>query len=111
MQANKLRLLAVGSLQRSPLYPDIPTLDEAGLKGFDADTVFGIYAPTGTPAEVVTQLNREINKVLNTAAVQARITALGGVAMPVSPADFHKRSMSDSARFGKLIKDRGIKPD
>ena len=111
VRANKLRLLAVGSAKRSPLFPDVPTLEEVGLKGFDADTWFGFYAPAGTPAEVVTRLNREINKVLATPAVKERITALGGVPAPMSPADFNTRSAIDSTRFGALIKARNIQGD
>lgn len=85
VKAGKLRLLAVGSAKRSPLFPDVPTLDEVGLKGFDADTWFGLYAPAGTPPDVVTRLNREINKVLGTQAVKDRITALGGGPPPCRP--------------------------
>ncbi|KRC30886.1 tripartite tricarboxylate transporter substrate binding protein [Acidovorax sp. Root219] len=111
VKANKLRLLAVGSAKRSPLFPDVPTLDEVGLKGFDADTLFGFYAPAGTPAEVVTKLNREINKILATAPVQERIAALGGEPAPMAPKEFHDRAMSDSKRFGALIKARNITGD
>ena len=111
VKAGKLRLLAVGSAKRSPLFPDVPTLDEVGLKGFDADTWFGFYAPAGTPPDVVTRLNREINKVLGTQAVKDRITALGGVPAPMSPTDFNARASIDSARFGALIKARNIQGD
>lgn len=111
VKAGKLKLLAVGSAKRSPLFPDVPTLDEAGLKGFDADTLFGFYAPAGTPADVVTRLNREINKALATPAVQERINALGGVPAPMSPAEFNSRATADSARFGALIKARNIQSD
>ncbi|HEY3048075.1 MAG TPA: tripartite tricarboxylate transporter substrate binding protein, partial [Polaromonas sp.] len=88
VKAGKLKLLAVGSSKRSPLFPDVPTLEEAGLKGFDADTWFGFYAPAGTPPEVVNRLNREINKILGTPAVKDRIMSIGGVPAPMSPADF-----------------------
>lgn len=111
VKAGKLKLLAVGSAKRSPLFPDVPTLDEAGLKGFDADTLFGFYAPTGTPTEVVARLNREINKALATPAVQERINALGGIPAPMSPAEFNSHATADSARFGALIKARNIKSD
>lgn len=111
VKAGKLKLLAVGSAKRSAMFPDVPTLDEVGLKGFDADTLFGFYAPAGTPPEVVTRLNREINKILATQAVQDRIAALGGVPAPMSPADFNNRAAADSARFGALIKARNIQSD
>jgi tripartite-type tricarboxylate transporter receptor subunit TctC len=111
VRAGKLKLLAVGSMKRSPLFPDVPTLDEAGLKGFDADTVFGFYAPAGTPAEAVNRLNREINKILGTQAVKDRIVALGGEALPLSPAEFTSKANEDSRRFGAIIKERKILAD
>jgi tripartite-type tricarboxylate transporter receptor subunit TctC len=89
----------------------LPTLDEVGLKGFDADTVFGFYAPAGTPPAVINKLNTEINKVLATVAVKDRIAALGGEALPLSPAEFGKRGMDDSQRFGAIIKERKITAD
>jgi tripartite-type tricarboxylate transporter receptor subunit TctC len=111
VKTGKLKLLAVGSSKRSPLFPDVPTLEEAGLKGFDADTWFGFYAPAGTPPEVVSRLNREINKVLGTAAVKDRIMSIGGVPAPMSPADFNMRAAIDGTRFGALIRARNIKGD
>ena len=110
-KAGRTKLLAVGSLKRSPQFPDVPTLDEVGLKGFDADTVFGFYAPAGTPPAVITRLNTEINKVLATAAVKDRITALGGDALPLTPAEFGQRGLEDSKRFGAIIRERKITAD
>lgn len=111
VRAGKLKLLAVGSLKRSPLFPNVPTLDEVGLKGFDADTVFGVYAPAGTPPEIVNRLNSEINKILVSPAFKERITAMGGVPAPMSPAEFGARAAEDGVRFGALIKSRGIHGD
>jgi tripartite-type tricarboxylate transporter receptor subunit TctC len=111
VKAGKLKLLAVGSPKRSPMFPNVPTLDEAGLKGFDADTVFGFYAPAGTPPDVVSRLNREINRVLGTQPVKDRILALGGEALPLAPAEFGAKAMEDSKRFGAIIKDRKIAAD
>ena len=111
VRAGKLRLLAVGSPKRSPLFPDVPTLDEAGLRGFDADTVFGFYAPAGTPPEVVAQLNAQINRTLALPAVQERIAALGGEPQPGSPVAFQQRAAADSQRFGALIRERKIVAD
>ncbi|MFM8588650.1 MAG: Bug family tripartite tricarboxylate transporter substrate binding protein [Limnohabitans sp.] len=107
----RLKLLAVGSPKRSPLFPQTPTLDEAGLKGFDADTVFGFYAPAGTPVEVIARLNREINRILGTPAVKDRIQALGGEALPLSPAEFAAKASEDSRRFGAIIRERKITAD
>ena len=111
VRAGKLRLLAVGSPKRSPLFPEVPTLDEAGLKGFDADTVFGFYAPARTPPEIVNRLNTEINRILATPAVKERIASLGGEPVPGTPAAFHERVMADSARFGAIIRERKILAD
>jgi tripartite-type tricarboxylate transporter receptor subunit TctC len=111
VKAGKLKLLAVGSPKRSPQFPDVPTMEEAGLKGFDADTYFGFYAPAGTPAAVVTRLNTEINKILNSKPFQDRMAAIGGVPSPMSPQEFAAKAQSDSVRFGALIKARGIKGD
>ena len=111
VRTGKLKLLAVGSPKRSPLFPQTPTLEEAGLKGFDADTVFGFYAPAGTPPEVVNRLNREINRILGTPAVKDRIQALGGEALPISPAEFAAKASEDSRRFGAIIRERKIVGD
>ena len=108
VRAGKLRLLAVGSGKRSPLFPDVPTLNEAGLRGFDADTVFGFYAPAGTPTDVVTRLNREINRILGTQPVRDRIAGLGGEALPLTPTEFAAKTEEDSKRFGAIIKERKI---
>jgi tripartite-type tricarboxylate transporter receptor subunit TctC len=111
VKAGKLKLLAVGSPRRSPLYPDVPTMEEAGLQGFDADSFFGFYAPAGTPPAVVARLNAEINKVLASKPFVDRMNALGGIASPMSPQDFAARAQADSQRFGALIKARNIVGD
>lgn len=105
----KLKLLAVGSPKRSALFPDTPTLDEAGLKGFNADSWFGIYAPAGVDPAIVQRMNAEVNKALALPAVKQRITDLGGEAAPMTPQAFADRAKEDSERFGALIRDRGIK--
>jgi tripartite-type tricarboxylate transporter receptor subunit TctC len=111
VKTGKLRMLAVGSPHRAPQVPDVPTLDELGLKGFDADAVFGLYAPAGTPQAVVDLVNTEVNRVLNTSATKERIVAIGNVALPLTPAEFGRKGAEDSKRFGKLIRDRGILGD
>ena len=111
VKAGRLKLLAVGSPKRSPMFPDVPTLNEAGLKGFDADTVFGFYAPVGTPPEVVSRLNREINQILGTQPVRDRILAMGGEALPLTPAEFGAKAVEDSQRFGAIIRERKIRGD
>jgi tripartite-type tricarboxylate transporter receptor subunit TctC len=111
VKTGKLRMLAVGSPQRAPQVPEVPTLNELGLKGFDADAVFGLYAPTGTPQAVIDRVNTEVNRVLNQAATKERILAIGNVALPLKPAEFGRKGAEDSKRFGKLIRDRKIQGD
>ncbi len=111
VRAGRLKLLAVGSPKRSPLFPEVPTVEEAGLKGFDADTYFGFYAPAGTPAAVITRLNSEINRILNSSNVKERIAALGGEAAALTPQQFAAKTAEDSKRFGALIRERKITSD
>jgi tripartite-type tricarboxylate transporter receptor subunit TctC len=108
VKAGKLRAIAIGSPQRSPQLPDVPTLEELGLGDFDADAVFGVYAPAGTPADIIARLNSEISRALATAALTERITAVGNVPAAMSPDAFRERSRKDSERFGAIIRERGI---
>ncbi len=109
VKAGKLRALAIGSPQRSPQLPNVPTLDELGLTGFDADAVFGIYAPAGTSPDVVARVNKEVNRSLATAALNGRIATLGNIAAPMSPEEFKEKSRKDAERFGAIIRERGIR--
>lgn len=105
----KLRLLAVGSPKRASQLPNTPTLDESGYPGFDADTVFGVYAPGATPAALVARLHDEVNKALATPKVQEAIRTIGGEVMAASRQEFIDRQNADRARFGKFIQEAGIK--
>jgi tripartite-type tricarboxylate transporter receptor subunit TctC len=107
----KLKLLAVGSPKRASAYPDVPTLAEAGVTGFDADTVFGLYAPGATPPAVVAQLHDEINKALGTAKVQEVIRSLGAEPMVGTRAEFIARQEADRVRFGAFIRENKITAD
>ena len=109
VRAGRLRMLGVGSMKRTPLFPDVPTLHELGLTNFDADSMFGFYAPAGVSPEVIGRMNTEINRILATSAVSQRIADLGGEAAPMSPQQFAEQMKSDSVRYGKLIRERGIK--
>ncbi|MCS7101744.1 MAG: tripartite tricarboxylate transporter substrate binding protein [Burkholderiaceae bacterium] len=105
----KLKLLAVGSLNRAAQLPDVPTLAESGMPGFDADTIFAVYAPTGTPAAIVELLHREINKSLSDKRVLDAIHGIGGQATPMSRAELVEHQNRDRARFGAFIREAGIK--
>jgi tripartite-type tricarboxylate transporter receptor subunit TctC len=105
----KLKALAISSLKRSPLAPELPTLSESGLPGFESVTWFGIYGPKGLAPELVARLNSEFNRAMQSAEVQERLAKLG--AEPVSggtPEQFAAMVQADSARWARLIKDRKI---
>jgi tripartite-type tricarboxylate transporter receptor subunit TctC len=109
VRTGKLKMLAVASNKRSALFPDVPTLAEVGYPGVEADTWFGVYAPAGTPPEVIARLNRDLNRALATPAVKARFLDVGGEATPMSPAEFKGIAQAETKVFGALIKARGIK--
>jgi tripartite-type tricarboxylate transporter receptor subunit TctC len=108
VKAGKLKMLAIGAPQRSPLYPDVPTLHDVGLKGFDAGTTHGLYAPAGTPAAVIERLNREVNAILGTAPVKTQIATLAAEPTPMTPAQFGAVMREDSKRYGAVIRERQI---
>ncbi len=105
----KLKLLAVGSPRRSSQVPEVPTMAEAGMSGFDADTTFGVYAPGGTPAAVVALLNDEINKALATPRVLEVMRSIGAELAVQSRADFVAGQQRDRERLGAFIKEIGLK--
>ena len=108
----KLKALAITSRTRSALVPDIPTVAESGLPGFESTTWFGIYAPKGLPADITAKLNAELNAAMKAPEVAERLARLG--AEPVaanSPAQFAALVAADSARWAKLIRERGIRTE
>lgn len=111
IQSKKLKLIAVGSLKRSSLFAQTPTLDELGLKGFDAGTSHAFYLPTGTPPEVVQRLNQEINRILQTPTVAAQIHALGAEVQALSANQLRTQIRQDHQRFGQVIQRQGIRAD
>ena len=112
VEAGKLKLLAIGSPHRSPLYPKVPTLAESGLPGFDADTLFGVYAPAGTPAPVVDAVRASVIKALEQKSVVDVIQGLGATPEPrMSRQDFVEHHAKERARFAPLIKEIGLKVD
>jgi tripartite-type tricarboxylate transporter receptor subunit TctC len=111
VRSGRLRLLAVTSPKRLPIFPDAPTLDELGLKGFDAGTTHGFWAPAGTPAAIVDRMNREINKALAVPAAAESIRGIGAEPTPMTAAEFGALTKADARRFAKIIKDRNIVHD
>jgi len=107
----KLRVLGVTSLQRLPFLPEVPTLDEQGLKGFDVTNWFGIYAPRGTPADIAAVVNTAYNQALQDPEVLKRLQNLGATPMSGTPEYMAKVVAADTAKWRKLIRDRRIVVD
>jgi tripartite-type tricarboxylate transporter receptor subunit TctC len=110
IRASRLRALAVTSATRSDALPGIPTLGEF-LPGYEASGWFGIGAPKSTSSEVVDQLNKQINEGLADPKMKARFADLGGVPMPMTPADFGKLIADETEKWGKVIRAANIKPE
>ncbi|WP_026067645.1 Bug family tripartite tricarboxylate transporter substrate binding protein [Pusillimonas noertemannii] len=108
VEAGKLKLLAIGSMHRSSRFPDVPTLHEAGLTDFDADTYFGFYAPAGTPPEIIKKMNAEINKIVNSDKFKETLAVMGSEPASMTPEEFGQKAVDDAERFGKLIRERHI---
>jgi tripartite-type tricarboxylate transporter receptor subunit TctC len=109
IKGGKLRALAVTSPKRSPELPDIPTLAEAGFPGLEMTTWYGVFAPAGTPKEVVAKLHAEIMAALSSPDVQKRIRGLAGEPGAMTSAEFAELNRADFERYGKLIRDAGVK--
>ncbi len=109
IRSGRLKPLGVGSLKRNPTLPDVPSINEAGLPGYEATNWWGIVAPAGIPAAVVGRLNREMNEVLNSADVQKRLAGEGAVPTPMTSAAFGKQIVAEIARWGQLVREAGIK--
>jgi tripartite-type tricarboxylate transporter receptor subunit TctC len=109
IKAGKFKPLAVTTPARSPQLPDVPTLSEAGVRGADMSTWYALYVTAGTPADVVTRLQNELARVLKLPDVEARLKGLGGEVSTLTAAQFAALNRQEFERFGKLIRDAGIK--
>lgn len=108
IKAGKLRALAITSLEPSDNLPGVPTV-AATVPGYEASAFFGIGAPKGTPNEIITRLNTEINAILANPKVKARLADLGGFAMPGTAAEFGKVIAAETEKWGKVVKASGAK--
>ena len=111
VRAGKLKALAVTTAKRSPLVPDLPTLAEAGLPGFDIYTWWGFMAPAGTPKEIIAKWNAEVTRILNTPEMQAFFAQQGAEPAPDSPEQFAALIQGEIPKYAKIIKASGAKVD
>ena len=109
--AGTVRPLAISRIKRSSLFPSLPTMDEAGIKGFNLDAWAGLVAPAGTPPEIVTKLNGALRKVIDSPDVQAKFKNVGFEGFSSTPQELGDYMKAEIVDWGKMVKDAGIKPD
>ncbi len=110
IRSGRLRALGVTTASRSPLLPDVPTIAEAGLPGYEMTARFGLTAPARTPPDVIARLNAEVLRALQTPQLKERFAGLGLDAVGSSPEEYNRQVAAEYQRLGKLIKEAGIKP-
>jgi tripartite-type tricarboxylate transporter receptor subunit TctC len=108
IKSGKLRALGVTTAKRSAALPNVPTLDEAGLKGFDVGTWFGVLAPAGTPKEIVTKLNAELVKIINAGDFRQQMAEIGAEPVGNTPEQMAQQIKGDTDKFAKLVKDAKV---
>ncbi len=111
IRSGRLKALGVGSTKRNPNLPDVPTIAEAGVPGYEASNWWGIMAPTGTPAAVVKQLHTEVDKILASEDIQKKLETQGGEVVRKTTAEFGKFIRSETAKWNKVVKEAGINPE
>jgi tripartite-type tricarboxylate transporter receptor subunit TctC len=111
IRGNKLRALAVTSLQRSAALPDVPTLDESGLKGFEAVAWNGLTAPAKTPREIIMKINADVIKIVNSPELKERLKADGSDPVGNSPEQYAAFLRNEIAKWAKVIKFANVKPE
>ncbi len=111
IKAGRLRMLAVSSAKRSPQLPDVPTVSEAGVPGYESITWFGLLAPAKTPAAITARLHREIIKVVRSPEMKAQLEIQGYDAVGGTPAEFAAFIRAESEKYAKVIKISGAKVD
>jgi len=111
IKAGKLRALALIAPKRSPAIPDIPTVAEAGLPGFDVTTWYGVLAPAGTPRPIVTRLNAELARAMHAPDLQDRLAAMATEPATDTPEEFGELILQEIAKWAKVVHDAGLKAD
>ncbi|GAB2482899.1 tripartite tricarboxylate transporter substrate binding protein [Comamonas humi] len=111
IKGGALKPLAITSAKRNPLFPNVPTIGEAGVKGYEVYEWNGMFVPSATPAEIVARLNAAVREVLAMPEVKARFDALGSEIVGSQPDEFRRRLAAESARWAETIKAAGIKKE
>ena len=111
MKAGRLRGIAITSAQRSAMAPELPTIAESGLPGFEAGTWYGLLAPSGTPRDIVTRLNGEVVRIMQLQEIREKLAAQGAEPRTGTPQEFGKFVQNEVARWAKVVKAARIRLD
>jgi tripartite-type tricarboxylate transporter receptor subunit TctC len=111
LQAGKVRALAIGTAQRSLILPDLPTVAESGVPGYEANNWNGMVAPAGVSRAVIERLQREISRIVNVPEFRATLLAAAFEPIADTPTVFSRYLASERVKWGRVIKEAGIKPE
>lgn len=111
IRSGKLRVLGVGGSKRSPILPDVPTVAEAGVPGYEATNWWGVVAPAGTPPAIVDRLHKEVSVILTAAETQKRFLDEGAEVVHMSPTEFGAWIGAETAKWGRVVKEAGLRAE
>ena len=111
VRSGKAKIIAVSSIKRVSQLPDVPTVDQAGVKGFETSAWSGLYAPAGTPADIINRLNAEVVKILKQPSVREQLMAQGAEPVGDTPEEFSRFTLAEISKWAKIIKISGAKVD
>jgi len=111
LKSGRLKALGVGSAKRVPALPDVPTISEAGVPGYEATNWWGIVAPAGTPRPVIERLHKELSVILASAETKKRFESEGGEAAQMSPEEFGRFIAAETDKWARVVKEAGIRPE
>jgi tripartite-type tricarboxylate transporter receptor subunit TctC len=111
VKSGRLRVIAVTSARRSPLLPEVPTVAETGLPGYEVNSWYGVFAPPALSKELVARINADVVAVLGNADLKERLASLGAEPQPMTPDDFGRFVREDIAKWAKVVKESGAKVD
>ena len=111
INAGKLRPLAVAAMTRLPLFPDVPTLNESGFPNFESSTSYGLLAPAGTSRSIINKLHDDLVKIIKSPESTKRLAGVGAIPVANTPEEFAEANRKEVEKWGKIIRENGIKPD
>ena len=111
VQAGKLRAIAVTGTTRSPLVPEVPTVSESGLPGFDVNSWYGVFGPAALPKDIVAKINNDVANILAAGDVKERLASLGAEPAPMKPEEFGRYVRDEIAKWAKVVKGAGVRVD